>query len=112
MEKRENLHKKEKVSEIIGHAAAEFIQTESNRNSMITVTNVGISDDFQNAVVFVTVFPEDSETKALEFLRRNLHEFRDFIKSKTRIQHIPWFSFEIDGGEKKRQRIDEISRSL
>lgn len=112
MDQKENLHRKEKINEIIAHTAAEFIQSESNGNSMITVTNVGVSDDFQKATVFVTVFPEDQEIKAMEFLKRNLHEFRDFMKSNTRIQHLPWFDFEIDGGEKKRQRIEEISRNL
>lgn len=112
MQTNENSHRKEKIVETIAHAAAEFIQSESNNNSMITVTDVNISDDFQKSTVFVTVFPEDFETPALDFLKRNLHEFRDFIKEKTRLQHIPWFNFQIDAGEKKRQRIEEISRDL
>ena len=105
-------HRKEKIGEVIAHAAAEFVQTESNRNSMITITSVGVSDDFQNATVFVTVFPEDQEQVALDFLHRKLRDFRDFIKKKTRLQRIPWFDFKVDGGEKKRQRIEEISQSL
>ena len=108
----ENQHRKEKISGVIIEAAAEFIQRESNNNSMITATGVAISPDFQKATVFVTVFPEDKEIPAMEFLRRNLHEFRDYMKTKTRLQRLPWFDFELDAGEKKRQRIDEISRNL
>jgi ribosome-binding factor A len=107
-----DLGKQTRIQEMIQHSAAEYIQRESNSNSMITVTNVSISQDFQKCVIFVTVFPEDLEDKALEFLRRNLHELRDHVQDHTRIKHVPWFSFEIDAGEKKRQRIDEISRNL
>ncbi|HMO78664.1 MAG TPA: ribosome-binding factor A [Candidatus Paceibacterota bacterium] len=105
-------HRKEKILEIITHSASEFIQKESNQNSMITVTRAELSSDFQKADIFVTVFPDDKEEKAIEFLKRNLNEFRDFVKSKTRLQHIPWFDFKIDQGEKKRQRIDELSLKI
>lgn len=108
----ENLHRKEKIIEVVAHAAADFIQRESNKSSLITVTHVGLSTDFEKATIFVTVFPDQEETKAIEFLKRNLVEFKQFVKEKTRLQHIPWFSFEIDKGEKHRQRIDDVSRSI
>ena len=104
--------RKEKICEVVRLAAAEFVQIESNQNSMITVTSVELSKDFKNAVIFVTVFPEETEEKALAFLHRQLRFFRAFIKEKTRLQYIPWFDFQIDGGEKKRQRIEEISKNL
>jgi ribosome-binding factor A len=107
-----NIDKSTRITEIIQHAAADYIQRESNSNSMITVTNVALSPDFQKATIFVTVFPEDKEDPAIEFLRRNLHEFRDYLNEKTRLRNAPWLSFELDAGEKKRQRIDEISRNL
>jgi ribosome-binding factor A len=108
----EHPHRKEKILGVVGRAASEFIERESNGKSLITVTNVDLSTDFQKAVIFVTVFPDQEEKKAVDFLKRNLNEFREFIKSHTRLQHIPWFDFEIDRGEKKRQRIDELSREI
>ena len=78
----ENNHRKEKISEILKQIAAEFIQKESNYDSMITITNANVSSDFQKATIFVTVFPEDKEESALSFLRRNLSEFRNFVKKK------------------------------
>jgi ribosome-binding factor A len=105
-------YKKEKVVEIISHAAAEFIQRESNRNSLITVTNVALSSDFQKSTIFVTIFPENQENAGLDFLQRNLTEFRDFVKQKTRLRNIPWFDFKLDDGEKSRQRIEKISQQL
>lgn len=108
----EHPHRKKRILGVVSRAASEFIERESNGKSLITVTNVDLSTDFQKAVIFVTVFPDQEEKKAVDFLKRNLNEFREFIKSHTRLQHIPWFDFEIDRGEKKRQRIDEISREI
>ncbi|HRY30974.1 MAG TPA: 30S ribosome-binding factor RbfA [Candidatus Paceibacterota bacterium] len=108
----EHPYRKEKILEIISRAAAEFIEKESNRKSLITVTKVELSTDFQKAIIFVTVFPDQDEEAAVNFLKRNLNEFRDFIKEKTRLQQVPWFDFEIDKGEKKRQRIEEISTEI
>lgn len=105
-------HRKEKITEVIAHTAAEWIEKEGGPQSMITVTKVEMSSDFQKATIFVTVFPDEKEEKAMEFLNRNLHEFRDYVKEKTRLARVPWFSFSRDGGEKSRQRIDEISRNL
>jgi ribosome-binding factor A len=101
-------HRKDRISEELAHAAAKFIQQESNTNPMITVTHAELSQDFKNATVFVTVFPEDQEELSMDFLRRNVKDFRDFLKNETRLQHLPWLSFEIDGGEKSRQKIDKI----
>lgn len=108
----EHPHRKEKITAVVSHAASDFIERESNGKSLITVTNVMLSTDFQKATIFVTVFPDQEEEKALDFLKRNLNEFRDFVKRKTRLQYIPWFDFQIDDGEKSRQRIDEISKEI
>lgn len=108
----EDKHKKEKVVEVLSHAAAEFIQRESNRNSLITVTNVALSSDFQKSTIFVTIFPENQENAGMDFLTRNLGEFRIFVKQKTRLRNIPWFDFKLDDGEKSRQRVEEISQKL
>lgn len=103
MDQREN-----KFKEAIWHAASDFIQIESNYQSLITVTDVAVSKDFQKATIFVTVFPEQKQNAGIDFLKRQRREFKQFIKNKTRLGRIPQFDFQIDLGEKSRQRIDEI----
>lgn len=104
----ENSHRKEKIIEVIHKAASEFIQRESNRDSMITVTRIELSSDLKKAIVLVTAFPEHKEEAAIDFLKRNRGEFRHFVNKNTKIQQMPWFDFEIDQGEKSRQKIDKI----
>lgn len=102
----------DKAREVVREAIASFIERESNRNSMITVTNLNHSPDFKRITIFVTVFPERSEQAALDFLKRQRGEAREYLKKHTRLARIPFLDFAIDMGEKARQHIDDISREL
>lgn len=98
----------EKLKDIIKEVAAKFLNIESNRVSMVTVTNVRISKDDKYATIFFTVYPRKKEKAALDFVKRKRAEFRDFARENIRAGRIPFFDFEIDAGEKHRQNIDAI----
>jgi ribosome-binding factor A len=102
----------QKLKDVIKSAAAEFLQRESNYTSIITVTDVSISDKGNRATIFFTVLPENKEEGALDFTKRKRAEFREFFKGKARMRSLPFFDFEIDKGEKNRQKIDEIARNV
>lgn len=104
--------RKEKLQETIHELASTFISHESNRTSMITVTKVIAEEDFKKVVIFVTVFPDDQERAAMDFLKRQRSEFKEFAKHSDRLARLPLFDFEIDKGEKARQRIEQISLNL
>lgn len=104
-----NDEREQKVSELFRRLAGKFIEEESNRNSLITVTGIGMKDDLRECIVFVTILPVDAEETAIHFLKRKRGEFRQYVKKNARIKFIPTFDFVIDEGEKNRQRIDEIS---
>jgi ribosome-binding factor A len=102
----------QKLKDIIREAAAEFLQRESNYTSILTVTDVSLSDRGNQSTIFFTVLPEDKEKAALDFVKRKRAEFREFFKGKARMRALPFFDFEIDKGEKNRQKIDEIARNV
>lgn len=104
--------RQEKMKEVMREAIAGFIETESNRDSMITITDISLSPDFKRMTIFVTVFPEHKEQAALDFINRKKSEAKKFLKKNRRLSRIPFIEFELDKGEKARQRIDEISRNL
>lgn len=101
-----------RLKDIIKDFAAKFIQRESNYTSLITVTDVMLYDHGKRATILFTVLPADKEKGALEFMKRMRTEFREYIKEKSRLGRIPFFDFEIDVGEKNRQKIDEISGNV
>jgi len=102
-------YRKDRFEEVIRDHAARFFSMESNRKSMITITKVESNKNSKIVTVYFTVYPENQEMAALDFARRKLSDFRDFIKEKSRLAIIPFFQFEIDRGEKARQKIDALT---
>ena len=100
--------RQEKMSELLRHLSAQFLAEEANRSPLITVTRVEIPSDFRHARVFVTVYPESEEKRALVFLKRKRSDLRGFAKTHARMKELPRFDFILDRGEKHRQRIDEL----
>lgn len=98
----------EKLKNTIKESAAKFLNIESNRLSMLTVTDTLISKDGKYATILFTVYPNDKEKAALDFVKRKRVEFRDFAKKNIRTGRIPFFDFEIDAGEKHRQKVDSL----
>jgi len=104
--------KDEKLKELIRELAAEYFSRESNRQSLITITDVELFSRGGKARILMTVLPESAEQSAVEFAHRQLTDFRQYVMEKSRIGRIPFFEVAIDVGEKNRQRIDEIEKSL
>ncbi|HZS42766.1 MAG TPA: ribosome-binding factor A [Candidatus Paceibacterota bacterium] len=105
-------YRQEKTTELIRHLASEFIERESGGNGLITITHVSVSDDYKEAMILFTVYPEKEEKAALDFLKRRRTDFKHYVKQKSRIGRVPFFDFELDYGEKNRQKIDAISNNL
>ncbi len=103
---------KQRVEEEITHKAAEFLNMESNNLSLITITRTVLSDDGSDANIFFTVIPDTKIKEVKEFLKRKRSDFREFFTKETKAGRIPTFDFVFDEGEKKRQRLDEISRDI
>lgn len=101
--------KNEKIREAIKHAAAEFLERESNRVSLITVTGVKLANKGTGAVILCTVLPEKMEQTALEFLKRKRGALRNYIGEHIKIQRLPTIDCALDIGEKSRQRLETLS---
>jgi ribosome-binding factor A len=100
---------KDKRSEdIIKTLAMNFLERESNRTSLITVTKVDVYNRGKNANIYFTVLPEDREKVALDFVKRQRTEFREYMKKNARLPIIPFVDFDIDFGERNRQNIDRL----
>lgn len=102
--------KQTQIAQIIAERAADYFARESNYQSLITVTRAEITPDLKNVTVFFSVLPESAEPAALDFAKRSRSEFRHTLMQKTRLGRIPTIDFEIDYGEKNRQRIDDLTR--
>lgn len=97
-----------RASEIIRKLSAEYLSTESNRTSLITVTGIELSRDGKNATILISVMPTEASESALNFAKRKRADFRNYVKKNSRLKRLPYFDFAIDEGEKNRKRIDEL----
>ncbi len=101
---------KEKLEEQIRRLTAEFLERESNRDALVTVTQAILSPDTKNATVYISVLPETKEKAVLDFAKRLRPEMRTYLKEHMRSRMIPFIEVEIDLGEKHRQKIDNLLR--
>ncbi len=104
--------KDNKLKEILRELAATYFSRESNRQSLITITDVEVINRGSRARILMTVLPVSKEEDAVNFAHRQLTEFREYVMKNSRIGHVPFFEVAIDVGEKNRQRIDELGKSL
>lgn len=102
-------HKAEKIKESLKHLAAEFLERESNRTSLITVTGATLSPRSERATVLVTVLPEKEEAAALAFANRTASRLREFVGRRLAMHRLPFISFALDKSEKMRQKLDTLS---
>lgn len=100
--------KEERMQQIIKELASEFLSKESNRQSLVTVTNVIFSTRSKQATILISVLPDHKGTAALDFAKRKRAELRAFIKAKSRLSILPFLDIELDFGEKNRQRVDQL----
>lgn len=105
-------NKDNKLKEILRELAAEFFSRESNRQSLITITDVDVYAHGSRARILMTVLPTDQEQTAVAFAQRQVGDFKQYVMEKSRIGRIPFFEVALDVGEKNRQKMDEISKNL
>ena len=98
----------ERITEILHDFGARFLAINGNGSSLLTVTRVELTKDEKRAIIFFTVFPDKFEKTALEFAKRKRSEFKEFVKVGSKLGRIPQLDFEIDSGEKNRQKIDNL----
>ena len=101
------IDRKARVSSELKKYVSQYITELASQQSLITVTNIMVSDDFKSASVLISVLPESDEEKAVKFIERHLHDMHKTIEKRMKTR-VPFLTIAIDLGEKNRQRIDEL----
>ena len=91
--------------------AADFFARESETDSLITVTHATVAPNYKAATIFLSILPHTREDAALKTAKRQRSDFREYIRTHSTFHPIPTVDFEIDYGEKNRQRVDELTRN-
>lgn len=102
--------RKVKIEEVIKRHAATFLEKESNRVALISVTRVSVSPDLRTGTIFISVLPENKEKASLDFTKRLRGDLHKYLMEKMKTRVAPFIDFEIDYGEKNRQLMDTLSK--
>jgi len=98
---------REEISQIVGY------ELEDPRLTMVTVTDVRLSDNLRNAQVFVTVIGDEEEHKlALSALRHAAPYVRKQLSLSLNLPRTPEIHFLRDRVEEKGERIDQLLEKI
>lgn len=98
---------REEVAQIVGY------ELDDPRVTMVTVTDVRVSDNLRDARVFVTVMgTEDEANAALAALRHAAPYVRRQLGASLGLRHTPEIHFVRDTVEEKGARVDQLLEEL
>ncbi len=100
--------RKEKIEERIKEIIASFIERESNKTALITITRIELLEKGRAANIMLSVLPETGEDSALNFLKRKRPEMKTALKNGLNMRTIPFLDVLIDKGEKARNNIEAL----
>jgi len=97
----------EEISQIVGY------ELEDPRLTMVTVTDVRMSENLRDANVFVTVVGNEEEHRlALAALRRAAPYVRKQLGLSLNLPRTPEIHFLRDSVEEKGDRVDQLLREI
>ena len=85
-------HRREHLTEYIKNYSGDFFARNGSGSSLITVTNVWVSEDCKHADVFISVLPDSKTEAALNFAKRQRTDLQKYIFTKIRLSHLPLLS--------------------
>lgn len=112
MERKPKTERQNKVNQSLTQIISDFINQNSNRQSLITVTRCDVAPNLSSAIAYISILPDEKEGPGLDFLKRKERDLFEFAKKKSELRKIPKISFAVDHGEKNRQRINQLSMEI
>ena len=103
----------EKVSKLLQRDLGEIFQREAQgalRGKLITVSEVRITPNLENAKVFLSVFPSQFGEAVTKEIQDNTAYFRNLLGQRIRhqLRIVPNLHFVLDESIDKLERIDEL----
>ncbi len=102
-----------KINELIKQRVADiFIKELSFKDALITVQNVDTSKDLRNTKIKISVIPIKRSEEILKILKKQTNRIQNELGKVIEIKFTPEIRFEIDIGEQKTARVEEILKEI
>ncbi len=105
------MHRPERVADILREEISQIVgyELEDPRLTMVTVTDVRVSDNGRDAQVFVTVAGDEVEhARALDALRHAAPYVRQQVGLTLNLPRTPHIHFVRDRVEEEGERVDKL----
>jgi ribosome-binding factor A len=105
------MHRPERVADILREEISQIVgyELEDPRLTMVTVTDVRVSDNGRDAQVFITVAGDEKEhARALDALRHATPYVRKQLSLSLNLPRTPQIHFVRDRVEEKGERVDKL----
>ena len=101
-------HRVEKVTALLTTLVAKALERFIETGTLVTVTNLRVTPNLAKAHVYLSILPDTKADETLSMINERKGEIRTEVAKKSVTKIVPDLVFEIDRGEKNRQRIDEL----
>lgn len=105
-----NKHRRANMTEFIKNCAGDFFARNTSGHSLITVTNVYITEDLRHADIFISVLPESKSTAAVNFAKRQRTDLQKFVLNRVKLMHLPLFEIVLDKSGKVYDKLYELNK--
>ncbi len=101
-------YRKERMASLLRDELARMVAEEIEFKGMfVTVTDVVVEGDLDEAQAKISVLPSDRAEDALKIVRPFEHRFHGFLVRKLNIRPIPRIRFVIDHGPEKAAEVEK-----
>ena len=101
----------ERIKQLVTQGLSQVVKDE--RVGFVTITDVRVTGDLQNASVFYTVLgTDDDRTTAAEILETYRGRLRSFVGKGLGIRLTPTLEFILDALPEDAQHLDELLRAV
>jgi len=101
-------HRIEKVESTLARAIQQVISRGLNdprAGGLISVTHVDVSPDMANALVFISVYPEEKQAMSMHALRHAARHIRHEAGELIAIRKMPSIEFRVDSSLKRQAEV-------
>lgn len=101
-------HRAEQVGEVIKQGLNNFLikEAEPPRNSLITITEVTVTPDLEQAFIKLSILPINRTGAVLKFIKRELSAISYYLSRHLRLRKIPKLEFKVDDYALKQRKVD------
>ncbi len=104
----------DQVSELIKRELSNIIVKEFDcpNGVLITITEVDVSIDFENAKVLISIYPENLSQKVMKDLDNQINEFQSMLFKRLKMRIVPRLFFRLDDRLKIADEVEKIIEKI